>query len=80
MVLHVFTSFLGGGPIVYPLWIVQWDFTRWDHLENPGRVSGLGLVSNMVMDFTFKLLMRNNTHQEPLNLLMLLLLDHQIPF
>ena len=44
MVLHVFTSFLRGS-IVYSLWIVQWDFTRWDHLENPGRVSGSGLVN-----------------------------------
>ena len=43
--LHVFTSFLGGGSIVYSLWIVQWDFTRRDHLENPGRVSGSGLVN-----------------------------------
>ena len=25
---------------MYPLWIVQWDFTRRDHLENPGRYSG----------------------------------------
>ena len=22
---------------MYSLWIVQWDFTRRDHLENPGR-------------------------------------------
>ena len=27
---------------MYPLWIVQWDFTRRDHLETPGRVSGSG--------------------------------------
>ena len=29
---------------MYSLWIVQWDFTRQDHLENLGRVSGSGLV------------------------------------
>ena len=33
---------------MYSLWIVQRDFTRWDHLENPGRVSGSGLVSGLV--------------------------------
>ena len=30
---------------MYSLWIVQWDFTRRDHLENPGRVSGSSLIS-----------------------------------
>ena len=29
---------------MYSLWIVQWDFTRRDHLENSRRVSGSGLV------------------------------------
>ena len=29
---------------MYSLWIVQWDFTRRDHLENPGRVSGSSLI------------------------------------
>ena len=29
------------------LGIVQWDFTRWDHPRNPGRVFGSGPVINM---------------------------------
>ena len=33
---------------MYSLWIVQWDFTRRDHLENPERVSGSGLVKNVL--------------------------------
>ena len=37
-------SFLKWGSIRYPLGIVQWDFTRRDHPENPRRVSGSGLV------------------------------------
>ena len=32
------------------LGIVQWDFTRRDHPGNPGRVSGLGLVTSPVVD------------------------------
>ena len=32
---------------MYSLWIVQWDFTRWDHLENPGRVSRSGPVIDL---------------------------------
>ena len=31
---------------VSSLGIVQWDFTRLDHLGNPGRVSGLGPVNS----------------------------------
>ena len=30
---------------MYSLWIVQWDFTRRDHLENAERVSGSGPVN-----------------------------------
>ena len=30
---------------MHSLWFVQWDFTRRDHLGNPGRVFGSGLVS-----------------------------------
>ena len=37
-------SFLKWGSIGYPLWIVQWNFTRRDHPGNPGRVSGSGPV------------------------------------
>ena len=37
-------SFLKWGSIGYSLGIVQWDFTRRDHPENPGRVSGSGPV------------------------------------
>ena len=37
-------SFLKWGSIGYSLGIVQWDFTRWDHPGNPGRVSGSGPV------------------------------------
>ena len=29
-------SFLKWSSIGYPLWIVQWDFTRRDHPGNPG--------------------------------------------
>ena len=43
--MRVLLSFLKWGSIGYPLWIVQWDFTRRDHPGNPGRVSGSGLVS-----------------------------------
>ena len=32
------------GPFVHSLGIVQWNFTRRDHLGNPGRVSGSGPV------------------------------------
>ena len=38
-------SFLKWGSIGYSLGIVQWDFTKRDHLGNPGRVSGSGPVS-----------------------------------
>ena len=38
-------SSLKWGSIGYSLGIVQWDFTRRDHPGNPGRVSGLGLVT-----------------------------------
>ena len=34
------------GPFVHSLEIIQWDSTRRDHPGYPGRVSGLGLVSN----------------------------------
>ena len=37
-------SFLKWGSIGIFLGIVQWDFTRRDHLGNPRRVSGSGLV------------------------------------
>ena len=30
---------------MHSLWFVQWDFTRRDHPENLGRVSGSGLVN-----------------------------------
>ena len=43
-------SFLKWGSIRYPLRIVQWDFTRWDHPGNPGRVSGLGHVRMVLGD------------------------------
>ena len=33
------------GPFAHSLGIVQWNSTRRDHLRNPGRVSGSGLVS-----------------------------------
>ena len=36
--------------------------------------------NNMIIDFTLKVLMRDNTNQEPLNLLRLLLLYHRILF
>ena len=42
--MHVLLSFLKWGSIGYSLGIVQWDFTRRDHLGNPGRVSGSGPV------------------------------------
>ena len=42
--MHVFTFFLKWGSIGHSLWIIQWDFTRRDHLGNPGRVSGSGPV------------------------------------
>ena len=29
---------------MHSLWFVQWDFTRRNHLGNPGRVSGSGPV------------------------------------
>ena len=32
------------GPFVHSLGIVQWNFTRRDHPENPGRVSRSGPV------------------------------------
>ena len=38
-------SFLKWGSIGDSLGIVEWDFTRWDHPGNPGRVSGSGPVS-----------------------------------
>ena len=34
------------GPFVHSLWFVQWDFTRRDHLGNPGGISGSGPVSH----------------------------------
>ena len=34
---------------MYSLWFVQWDFTRRDHLENPGRVFGSGPVKKALM-------------------------------
>ena len=43
-------SFLKWGSIRYSLRIVQWDFTRRDHLGNPGRVSRSGPVS-LVSEF-----------------------------
>ena len=36
--------FLRWGSIVYSLWFVQLDFTRQDHLGNPGGISGSGPV------------------------------------
>ena len=45
IVLHVFTSLLGGVLLCISLGIVQWNFTRRDHSGNPGRVSGSGPVS-----------------------------------
>ena len=44
IVLHVFTSLLGGVPLCIFLGIVQWNFTRRDHSGNPRRVSGSGPV------------------------------------
>ena len=44
-------SFLMWGSIGYSLGIVQWDFTRQDHLGNPGRVSGSGPVISGLRDF-----------------------------
>ena len=38
--------FLRWSSIVHSLWFVQWDFTRRDHLGDPGRVSGSGPVIN----------------------------------
>ena len=49
MVLHVFTSLLGGGPFMHSLGIVQWNSTRRDHPGNPGGVSGSGLVTLIIM-------------------------------
>ena len=37
--------FLRWSSIVHSLWFVQWDFIRWDHPGDPGRVSGSGPVS-----------------------------------
>ena len=42
--MQVFASFLMWGSIGYSLGIVRWDFTRWDHPGNLGRVSGSGPV------------------------------------
>ena len=45
--MHVLLSFLKSSSIGYPLWIVQWDFTRRDHPWNPGggiRVGSCQLV------------------------------------
>ena len=33
------------GPFVHSIGILQWNFTRRDHLRNTGRVSGSGPVS-----------------------------------
>ena len=44
--MHVFTSLLKKwSSTISSLGIVQWDFTRRDHMGNPGRVSGSGPVS-----------------------------------
>ena len=43
--MQVFTSFLKWGSIGYSLRTLRWDFTRRDHLGNPGRVSGSSPVS-----------------------------------
>ena len=37
VVLHVFTSLLGGVPLYNSLGIVQWNSTRRDHPGNPGK-------------------------------------------
>ena len=44
-----FLSFLKYGSIGYSLGIVQWDFTRRDHLGNPGGVSRSGPVIVQLM-------------------------------
>ena len=44
-------SFLKWGSIGYSLGIVQWDFTRWDHPGNPGRVSRSGPVSMVPVSY-----------------------------
>ena len=33
------------GPFVHSVRSVQWNFTRWDHPRNPGRVFGSSHVS-----------------------------------
>ena len=33
------------GPFMHSLGIVQWNFTRWDHPGNTGKVSGSGPVT-----------------------------------
>ena len=43
MVLHVFTSLLGGVPLCIPEGL--WNSTRRDHPGNPGGVSGSGPVT-----------------------------------
>ena len=47
----VYFSFMWG-PFVHSLGIVQWNFTRRDHLGNPGRVSGSGLVNLLQTDLS----------------------------
>ena len=52
--MHMSTSFFKWGSIGYSLGIVQWDFTRRDHLGNPGRVSGSGLV-NIYITYDYRM-------------------------
>ena len=42
---------------MHSLWFVQWDFTRWDHLGNLGRVSGSGLVMISVRSHKYMICM-----------------------
>ena len=53
---------------MYSLWIVQWDFTRRDHLENPGRVSGSGLVTYTVKS-SMKISITSSTKYENMDIM-----------
>ena len=44
MVLHVFTSLLGGAPLCIPQRLYNGNSTKRDHPGNPGGVSGSGPV------------------------------------
>ena len=53
------------GPFVHSLGIVQWNFTRRDHLGNPGRVSGSGPGGPKLKRFELKPKTLNTQHQNP---------------